>query len=491
MNKNNYTENPSVSFSDEYSIRKEKAYKIGLEYQSAWPNLAISDKHSIDYIKSIDSSDGVLYAIAGRITSIRNHGNSIFMHVVDGTGTIQVYYKKSDDSKLYNLIANLFDIGDICYFKGELFFTKTGEKTLNIKQALMLSKCLHNIPDQYVGFEDVEARYRKRYLDIIVHNDVKNIFFKRVKIIKHIRNFLDNLGYCEVETPMLHPIPGGALARPFKTHHNALNTDLFLRIAPELYLKQLIVAGFDKVYEINKNFRNEGVSVRHNPEFTMLEFYTAYNDYVWAMNMVEEILRSACLAVNNSYSVSWNGIAIDFKPQFDRLDPYQAVLKYTEFSDAQLAEHSINDIIDSSMHGVSYDEKIFFLFEKYAEHKIMNPTFLINFPLVTSPLAKASHDNPQIACRFELFICGMEIANAYNELNNPFDQSERFLKQASERESGNNEAMYYDNDFITALEYGMPPTVGVGIGIDRVTMLLTGAKSIKDVILFPTMKKII
>lgn len=492
--KNNQKYFESV-LTDEYSVRKGKVNQLNSMNISSWPNhFSVHKNYIVNVLEKNIHEDNAknVYTVLGRVTNIREHGKSIFMHIQDATGNIQLYIKKEDgNSDLFNFILKFFDVGDVVECVGIMFITKTQEKTLRINQAKILSKCLRNVPDKYVGFDNIEERYRKRYLDIIVNHEVRDIFIKRTLLIRHIRNFLDQCGYLEVETPMLHQIPGGALAKPFKTYHNALNTDLFLRIAPELYLKKLIIAGFEKVYEINKNFRNEGVSIRHNPEFTMLEFYTAYQNYEWAMKMVEEILRSVCFILNNTYAVSWNDYEINFEDSFDRLSAYQALLKYSHLTDAMLQEDVINKLIDDiEMHKKSYAEKIFYLFEQYAEHKIIKPTFLIDFPVSNSPLAKVSDDNPDIACRFELFICGMEISNGYNELNNPFDQSDRFQSQARERDNnGNEEAMYYDADFITALEYGMPPTVGVGIGIDRVCMLLTGAKTIKDVILFPTMKK--
>jgi lysyl-tRNA synthetase class 2 len=352
-----------------------------------------------------------------------------------------------------------------------------------------LSKCLHFIPDEHTGLENIELRYRQRYLDLIVNNETKEIFKKRTKLIKHIRHFLDNNEYIEVETPMLHLIPGGASAKPFITHHNALNTNLYLRIAPELYLKKMVVGGFNKVYEINKNFRNEGVSIRHNPEFTMLEFYTAYQDYRWAMAFVEEIIKTSCLQLNNSFECTWNNYRLNFEMPFDKLTAKEAILKYTTITENELDNKAIDNLLKNTADiKLSYEEKIFKIFEEEAEKKLIKPTFLIDFPIALSPLAKEDPNNKTIACRFELFICGMEISNGYNELNNPFDQKERFLSQVEKKNAGDEEAMFYDASFINALEYGLPPTAGVGIGIDRLCMLLTNAKSIKDVILFPTMK---
>jgi lysyl-tRNA synthetase class 2 len=480
---------------NEYIVRQKKVFDLKEKNIDCWPH-PIKEYTPIVTLINTDIS-GTTYAIAGRIASFREHGKSIFLHIEDAEKkTIQGYIKQEEETKnTFELIKKYADIGDIIEISGHLFLTKTGEKTIHIKEAIILSKCLHGIPTKHVGFENIESRYRQRYLDLLVNEEVKTVFQKRTTIIKEIRSMLDEHNYLEVETPMLHPIAGGAAARPFKTHHNALNSDFFLRIAPELYLKRLVVGGFERVYEINKNFRNEGVSIRHNPEFTMLEFYTAYKNYEWAMDFVEQMLQRICMKVNNTLFAKWNEHTIDFSKSFDRITPKEAVLKYGNFTEAELEEKHIDETIKKRNiicnHNLSYHQKIFFLFEEYAEKKLINPTFLINFPIELSPLTKRDPHNPTIAPRFELFICGMEMSNGYNELNDPFDQAARFKDQVKEKEAGNEEAMYYDDEFITALEYGLPPTVGVGIGIDRITMIMTGAKSIKDVILFPTMKKIL
>lgn len=483
-----------ISHNDEYKNRLTKVNQLAINNLSAWPNQFYTNIKLIADIKKENFTEANcnMYKMSGRIKSIREHGKSIFLTIIDAFDSIQLYVKNdTEENNPYKYIKKYIDTGDIIEAEGSLFLTKTNEKSIKISIIRLISKCLHPIPDEHVGLENIETRYRKRYLDIIVNKNVRKIFEKRTHIIQHIRNFLDNRGYFEVETPMLHSIPGGALAKPFVTKHNALDTDLYLRIAPELYLKKMIVSGFSKVYEINKNFRNEGISIRHNPEFTMLEFYTAYQNYEWAMNFVEEMIRSSCFQVNKSYEVIWHNNNINFSHTFDRLTAKDALLKYTDIKIEQLAELQINTLIhDKNKQALSYQEKIFYLFEEYAEKKIINPTFLIDFPIEISPLAKESPTNSAVACRFELFICGMEISNGYNELNNPFEQAKRFKDQVSQKESGNDEAMHFDSDFIHALEHGMPPTVGVGIGIDRLCMLLTGAKSIKDVILFPTMKRI-
>jgi lysyl-tRNA synthetase class 2 len=476
---------------NEYEVRKLKVNNLLQKGINPWPCFIKNNILIKDLKKDKISLNSEIYTIVGRIISIREHGKSIFITIKDEDALMQGYIKKDDDlNNIFSFIKDYLDLGDIISFNGTFFFTKTEELTVRILNISLLSKCLHFIPDGHTGLENIELRYRQRYLDLIVNDNVKKIFKKRTLLINYISNFFNDNDYIAVETPMLHLIPGGALAKPFITHHNALDINLYLRIAPELYLKRLVVGGFNKVYEINKNFRNEGVSVRHNPEFTMLEFYTAYQDYKWAMNFVEEILKNSCFLLNNSYSCSWNENIINFEDSFDRLTAKECIIKYTDISEIDLELNNIDNLISLDKQKVfSYEEKIFFLFELYAEKKLIKPTFLINFPISLSPLAKADPFDSKIASRFELFICGMEISNGYNELNNPFEQKERFLDQVKKKESGDDEAMYYDDDFIKALEYGMPPTVGVGIGIDRLCMILTGAKSIKDVILFPTMKK--
>lgn len=478
---------------NEYEVRKQKAIDLINKRIDPWANVTF-EKELISNIKNNQAElleKNELHAVSGRIISIREHGKSIFISIKDSSDIIQSYIKKETDlEEQFIFIQNYLDVGDIISINGKIFLTKTGELTIRINNITLLSKCLHAIPDSHTGFENIELRYRQRYLDLIVNDNIKDIFKKRTYLIQYIRNILDSKGYLEVETPMLHPIPGGANAKPFITHHNSLNIDLYLRIAPELYLKRMVVGGFEKVYEINKNFRNEGVSVRHNPEFTMLEFYTAYQDYNWAMDFVEEIIRKSCWHLNESFKSKWNDHELNFNIPFDRLTAKQIIIKYTNITEDDLKIEYIDKFIPKNKQNLSYEEKIFFIFEEKAEKKLIHPTFLIDFPISISPLAKQNFQNNTIASRFELFICGMEISNGYNELNNPFDQKDRFLDQVEKKDTGNDEAMFYDEDFIKALEYGMPPTTGVGIGIDRLCMLLTGAKSIKDVILFPTMKPI-
>ena len=353
---------------------------------------------------------------------------------------------------------------------------------------------MHPLPEKFHGLTDVETRYRQRYLDLISNPEAKERFLKRSKIVSSIRHFLEDLDFIEVETPMLHPIPGGALAKPFVTHHNALGDDFYLRIAPELYLKRLVIGGIERVFEINRNFRNEGVSTRHNPEFTMLEFYMAYKDYRYGMDLVEELLRTVSQSVCGTTLLTYGDHQIDFGARFERVSVHDALLKYGGFGAEDLDAKQIDQTlsrcgIQQAGQAETLQHKLYLLFEETTEVKLVQPTFLIDFPIEVSPLSKRDVRNPELAARFELFIGGMELANAFNELNDPFDQADRFQIQAAGHSKGNDESHHYDADYIKALEYGLPPTLGVGIGIDRLSMILTDTTSIRDVILFPTLKK--
>jgi len=378
--------------------------------------------------------------------------------------------------------------------KGKLFKTKTNELTVEVSEFILLTKSLRPLPEKFHGLSDQEIKYRQRYVDLIVNEDTKQTFLKRSKIISDIRNYMQTNKFLEVETPMLHPIPGGATARPFKTHHNSLDMEMFLRIAPELYLKRLVVGGFDRVFEINRSFRNEGLSVRHNPEFTMMEFYAAYTDYQWLMDFTESCIREVTQLVSGSEKIEYQGKIIDFSIPFDRLTLVEAITKYSkEFSEKDLND---KEFITNALKKVGHELPInsglgayqLALFEEVAEEHIWNPTYIIDYPIEVSPLARTSDKNSNLTDRFELFIAGREIANGFSELNDAEDQAERFKAQVKAKESGDEEAMYYDADFIRALEYGLPPTGGCGIGIDRLVMLLTNSASIRDVILFPQMR---
>ncbi len=431
--------------------------------------------------------------IAGRIMAMRSFGKACFCHVQDGSGRIQVYFQKNIlGEESYNHFKKL-DIGDFIGVKGVLFRTNTNELTIEAGDFTLLSKSLRPLPEKWHGLTDVELRYRQRYVDLIVNPGVRDVFVLRTKIIQAVRSFLNSMGYIEVETPMMQTIPGGATARPFKTHHNALNMDLYLRIAPELYLKRLLVGGFERVYEINRNFRNEGISTRHNPEFTMLEFYTAYADYKDLMDMTEQMIGAIAMEVLGKAEVEYENQKISLAP------PWKRITFFDSLREAGVPDEILGDPDKARKHaaklganlkgGEPLGKLLNEMFEALVEPRLVQPTFITDYPTDISPLSKRREDNPAVVERFELFIAGREMANAFSELNDPVDQKDRFLKQVSEREAGDEEAHLMDEDFVRALEYGMPPAAGEGIGIDRLVMLLTGASSIRDVILFPQMKK--
>jgi lysyl-tRNA synthetase class 2 len=437
--------------------------------------------------------DRVTVSVAGRIVALRSFGKACFSHIQDGTGRIQLYFQKNAlGEEKFNLFKKL-DIGDFIGVKGALFRTKTDELTIDAEDFTLLSKSLRPLPEKWHGLTDVEIRYRQRYVDLIVNPEVKKVFLRRTRIIEAIRSFLVSRGFLEVETPMMQTIPGGATARPFKTHHNALDMDLYLRIAPELYLKRLLVGGFERVYEINRNFRNEGISTRHNPEFTMLEFYMAYADYRDLIEMTEQMISTVAKDVLGTTVVECEGHTINLTPPWKRISYLDALREAgvapDVFTDAGKAGDHAKKLGAQLKGGEPLGKLLNEIFEAVVEPKLIQPTFITDYPTDISPLSKRCEDNPNFVERFELFVAGRELANAFSELNDPIDQKERFLKQVTEREAGDEEAHQMDDDFIRALEYGMPPAAGEGIGIDRLVMLLTGAASIRDVILFPQMKK--
>lgn len=487
------SEEKSVPVS-EYDVRVSKVQQMRQEGIEPWPTSKSVDTTCASVVSSFKEGEEQEYAVAGRIVSLRLHGKTLFAHIQDRSGKLQIYARQDDlGTEKFETLCRFIDRGDFLWCLGSLFRTKTGEVTLKVKDCVLLSKSLHPLAEKFHGLVDIETIYRQRYLDLIAHESSRERFIKRSKIIKTIRSFLDEHDFLEVETPMLHPIAGGALARPFVTHHNALNNDFYLRIAPELYLKRLVVGGFERVYEINRSFRNEGISTRHNPEFTMLEFYMAYEDYQYAMDFVQQLVQRVVTAVNGVLEVEYGQLRIDFGT-CKRMSLFQAVYTYTEYTesdlvaeriDAVLAKHQIHVADKHATHA----QKIYALFEKLVEPQLIQPTFITHFPIEVSPLAQRDPEHPELAARFELFIAGLEISNGFNELNDPFDQAARFERQARAHSGGDIEAHRYDADYIQALEYGLPPTVGVGIGIDRLTMLLTNAMSIKDVILFPTLKR--
>ncbi len=431
--------------------------------------------------------------IAGRIVAMRSFGKAGFGHIQDGSGRIQVYFQKNTLGEDRYALFKKIDIGDFIGVKGFLFRTKTNELTVEMEEFTLLSKSLRPLPEKWHGLTDVELRYRQRYVDLIVNPEVKNVFILRTKIVQAIRSFLNARGYLEVETPMMQSIPGGATAKPFKTHHNALDMDLYLRIAPELYLKRLLVGGFERVYEINRNFRNEGISTRHNPEFTMLEFYTAYADYRYLLDLTEQMVSQVAQEVLGTTEVEYEGHKISLAPPWRRvtyLDSLrQAGVPDEVLIDAGKARDHAKKLGANLKGGEPLGKILNEIFEALVEPKLIQPTFVTDYPTDISPLSKKCDDNPDYVERFELFVVGRELANAFSELNDPVDQKERFQKQVTEREAGDEEAHQMDEDFIRALEYGMPPAAGEGIGIDRLVMLLTGSNSIRDVILFPQMKK--
>lgn len=435
---------------------------------------------------------GTRVRVAGRLMAIRRHGKALFADLQDHTGRIQIYAKRDVLGEERFALFRVIDVGDWLGVEGEVFRTHAGELTVLVRDYVFLGKCLRPLPEKWHGLKDVEVRYRKRYLDLIMNPEVREIFILRSRLIREIRSFLDARGFIEVETPMMQVLPGGALARPFKTFHNALGMELYLRIAPELFLKRLVVGGFEKVYEINRNFRNEGISVRHNPEFTMLELYEAYGNYETMMRLCEELISSVVLKLLGTYTVTYQGMSIDFTPPWRRLVLPEEIRRRTGID---ILEDSLDTMREKAKAlGVVFDETwdrgkfVNELLENFLQKDIIHPTFVLDYPVEISPLAKAKKDDPRLAERFELFIGREEIGNAYSELNDPFEQRRRFEEQARKRAKGDLEAHTIDEDYLEALEYGMPPTGGLGIGIDRLVMLLTNASSIREVILFPLLR---
>jgi lysyl-tRNA synthetase, class II len=437
-------------------------------------------------------------AVAGRMVLKRVMGKASFATVQDATARIQLFINKENladenSEAIYEAFKH-WDLGDIVSAKGALFKTKTDELSIKVSELRLLTKSLRPLPEKYHGLQDQEIKYRQRYVDLITSEETRETFKTRSTVMSAVRQFMTENEFLEVETPMLHPIPGGASAKPFVTHHNALDMQMYMRIAPELYLKRLIVGGFDRVFEINRSFRNEGLSVRHNPEFTMMEFYAAYTDYEWLMDYTEQCIRAAVIAAHGTAVISYDGKAVDLSKPFERLTIVGAIQKYApqytlaqlndaDFLRAEILKHGVKPFDHAGLGALQLT-----LFEETAESQLWNPTYIIDYPVEVSPLARASDNNPDITERFELFITGREMANGFSELNDAEDQAARFHAQMKAKEAGDQEAMYYDADFIRALEYGMPPTGGCGIGLDRLVMLITDSPSIRDVILFPHMR---
>ena len=451
--------------------------------------------HSVEVKENFDSLEGKEVCVAGRLMSKRLMGKASFCAIQDRDGRIQSYVARDAIGEEEYADFKKLDIGDIISIKGEVFKTKTGEISIHASEIVLLSKSLQILPEKFHGLKDVDLRYRQRYVDLIVNNEVKDIFFKRSAVIKSIRNYLDNMEFLEVETPMLQTIPGGAAARPFITHHNTLDIDMYMRIALELPLKRLIVGGMERVYEIGRVFRNEGMDMKHNPEFTLMELYQAYTDYHGMMDITEGLIRNCAKEVLGTEVITYQGTEIDLSKPFERITMLDAVKKYTgvDFDQINTLEEAR---AVAKEHHVEYEERhgkgdiLNLFFEEFVEEKLVQPTFLMDHPVEISPLTKRKPDKPDYTERFELFIVGREFANAYSELNDPIDQLERFKHQEELRAQGDDEANMIDNDFMLALEYGMPPTGGMGMGIDRLVMLLTDAATIRDVLLFPTMKPI-
>ena len=460
-------------------------------------NHLASDLHKKYGDQSNDTleKDPISVEVAGRMILKRVMGKASFATIQDMSGHIQLYITNDITGESVHAAFKHFDLGDILGVHGTLFITKSGELTVRVKNLRLLTKSLRPLPEKFHGLTDQEQKYRQRYLDLISNEDTRKVFLTRSKIIQSIRVFFETRGYLEVETPMMHPIPGGAAARPFVTHHNALDMDFYLRIAPELYLKRLVVSGMEKVFEINRSFRNEGISTRHNPEFTMLEFYEAYQDHIYLMNLTETLIRELAIKVLGTTEISYQGYKINLANPFLRLSITQAIQKFhPEYTDLQLNDRTyLIKKLESLNISYKPEDGIgklqLSLFDETTEHLLMDPTFIVDYPSDVSPLARRNDKNPEVTDRFELYITGREMANGFSELNDPEDQAARFQEQVRAKESGDKEAMHYDGDYIRALEHGLPPTAGEGIGIDRLIMLLTDSPSIRDVILFPHLRR--
>jgi lysyl-tRNA synthetase class 2 len=438
----------------------------------------------------------VAAAVAGRMMLKRVMGKASFATIQDESGRIQLYVTRDGLGEAAYEAFKHHDLGDILGARGTLFKTKTGELSLKVAELRLLVKAIRPLPEKFHGLSDQEQKYRQRYVDLIMSEETREVFRARSRIVQAIREHMTGRGFLEVETPMMQPIPGGAVARPFKTHHNALDMDLYLRVAPELYLKRLVVGGFEKVFEINRNFRNEGISTRHNPEFTMLEFYEAYRDYRYLMDFTEELLREVAKAALGSSQLRYGGHSIDLGKPFERLTILQAICKFhPEIVERELANRE-GVIAVLKKRGIEFGQHAkagvgalqLHLFEETTEQQLIQPTFVLDYPAEVSPLARRNDANPEVTDRFELYIAGREIANGFSELNDPEDQAARFEEQAKAKAGGSEESMYYDADYIRALEYGLPPTAGEGIGIDRLVMLFTDSPSIRDVLLFPHLR---
>ena len=497
---------------DENHIIAERREKLAQLRKNgvAFPNDFVPTHHAADLhehygeiSKEQLAEKKITVKVAGRMMLKRVMGKASFATVQDRTGQIQFYINDADAGTDAHNAFKHWDMGDFIAAEGVMFKTNKGELSILVKELRLLSKSLRPLPDKFHGLSDQEMKYRQRYVDLIVSPETRQTFLARSKAMSSIRHHMQDAGFMEVETPMLHPIPGGAAAKPFITHHNALDMEMYLRIAPELYLKRLVVGGFERVFEVNRNFRNEGVSPRHNPEFTMMEFYAAYTDYKWLMTFTEELIRAAAIDAQGTANLTYQGKPLDLSKPFQRLTIAEAILKYAPLSKKsytasqledkefvrQELKKSGEDINGPTLKNAGLGALQLALFEATAEEHLWEPTYIIDYPIEVSPLARESDTRPGITERFELFITGREIANGFSELNDAEDQAARFHAQVAQKEAGDEEAMYFDADFICALEYGMPPTGGCGIGIDRLMMLITDSPNIRDVILFPHLRK--
>ncbi len=482
---------------DLMSQRKEKLNEIrkaGIDpyphqYAPTHTTLDIREEYD-DVTETPDETHRV--TVAGRIMTKRDHGKSSFVNLQDSAGQIQIYVRRDGVGADSYIIYRRFDVGDIIGASGVVFRTRTGELTILVDSVELLSKSIRPLPEKWHGLQDKQTRYRQRYADLIMNPEVKEVFIQRTKIVQSIRDMLNEREFIEVETPVLQPIYGGASARPFTTYHNTLDQSLYLRIANELYLKRLIVGGFDRVYEFSKDFRNEGMDRDHNPEFTMLELYQAYADYKEIMELTENLVAQTVEDLHGTTKITYQEQEIDFAPPWERMSMIESIQKYSSFDPESLSAHELHSTAVDS--GIELDgdeprgEIIAELFDVFVESKLIQPTFIYDYPIEVSPFAKKKPENPDFVERFEFFVCGMELGNAFSELNDPIDQRQRFMEQASNLAKGDEEAFMVDEDYLRALEYGMPPTGGLGIGIDRLTMLLTDQYSIRDVILFPQMR---
>jgi lysyl-tRNA synthetase class 2 len=490
----NNTQNVDVN--EQVQIRMDKLKTLQEEGRDPFQIMKYDVTHHTQDIKDdFDNLEGKEVSIAGRLMAKRVMGKASFANVADLKGNIQLYVARDAVGEEPYARFKKFDIGDIVGVKGEVFKTQKGEMSVHVSEIILLSKSLNVLPEKYHGLKDTDQRYRQRYVDLIVNPEVKETFVKRSQILKEIRNFLDGRGFMEVETPMLVANAGGASARPFQTHYNALDEDINLRISLELYLKRLIVGGMERVYEIGRVFRNEGVDTKHNPEFTLMELYQAYTDYYGMMELAETMYRTVCEKVNGTQVIEYEGVTIDLSKPFERITMLDAVKKYSGVDFTTIMTDEEAKAV-AKEHHVEYEERhkkgdiLNLFFDEFVEDKLIQPTFVMDHPVEISPLTKKKPDNPEYTERFEMYIMGREMCNAYSELNDPIDQRERFVAQEALRAAGDEEANSIDEDFLNALSYGMPPTGGIGFGIDRMVMMMTNSPAIRDVLLFPTMKSL-